>query len=439
MAEVKIRDNYTKWIEARMEEWDACIYEIEDRCADLQDNVDALVDYLKSIPDTMSLGLALRRYLCAACGERTETGWRLRLTDGTHREVCDYMAPGYDIAKDDVSVYTEVMLDLNGHWNRDGSGEVLLPLTRAEARRMLRLPGACTRKKMFELSFALHMDYPSVDKFLKDVLGEATYNLRDPKEVIAFFCQAHAEYNSYPAFLRFEAAYRQLPAADAPPTENYTRFAGLQLRFRVRTPEELMDFLQQNAVNFHGFSQTAKAEFLALYHAAMEVAVFNTENGPRRVENNEQLAKALLEFIPRFSRRRGDAVSTEFLHITNADGRGRTTDLPKSVTVNLPMRDRLDDLLADRKPVERKDLVYLKFFVFYMRLFVEGDGNTGRTYLTFLEETNAMLERCRMSRLYPGNPFERLILLSLLSETPFDTFSDIMSCCFFNEPATENN
>ena len=45
-----------------------------------------------------------------------------------------------------------------------------------------------------------------------------------------------------------------------------------------------------------------------------------------------------------------------------------------------------------------------------------------------------MLVRCGMSKLYPANRFENLILISLVSSNPFEMFEDIIEASFFNEP-----
>ena len=106
--------------------------------------------------------------------------------------------------------------------------------------------------------------------------------------------------------------------------------------------------------------------------------------------------------------------------------------------MNLLMKDRLDDLIKRIKPVGRKDLVFLKFFLFSLDLQEQNNDYSANDYFAFIDECNDMLVRCGMSRLYLANRFENLILLSLLSSNPFEMFENIIECSFINEPAFQD-
>ena len=83
-----------------------------------------------------------------------------------------------------------------------------------------------------------------------------------------------------------------------------------------------------------------------------------------------------------------------------------------------------------------KDLVFLRFYVFCMGL--QKKENYGSSdYLDFLDECNAMLVRCGMAKLYPANRFENLLLLSLVSDNPFEMFESIIDASFINETGIE--
>ena len=158
--------------------------------------------------------------------------------------------------------------------------------------------------------------------------------------------------------------------------------------------------------------------------------------------NPEQLAKEMLACIPRATTERikngKKIVSNDFISIYNGEGghdskKTKTTELPKRITMNLPVSDRLWDLLRREKPVDRKDLVFMKFYVFSLYL-QEKDEYSADDYFVFLDECNDLLVRCGMSRLYPGNRFENLIMLSLLASNPFEMFENIIEFSFMNEP-----
>lgn len=457
-------DGYTQMLQEKMEDWGLDkIYEMEDNLQNLEKNEQEIIAYLQDICCSMPLGLALRRYLCGKFGEN----FIFELSDGTRRAVGNYKREGYDIVTEDVEAYVDVFLDLNNRWCPEEM------FSKAEARRLLRMTGSCTRAKVFELSFALHMNAEDVHKLLTDVIAEQTYNYRNPDEIIAYFCHAHDEVNTFADYCRIKAAYEQLLESTELPAErkeNYTRYAKVIITEQIHTEEQLLEFLAANAANFKGYSETAYSEFMRLFERAMKnTKIQNLSNEEylsydraetkealkKRVErinrsveyqdvtNTEQLARAMLSCIPRATTVRvqngKEIVSSDFIPIYNGE-RGQkskkvqTTTLPKEITRNLLMKDRLDDLIRKIKPVERKDLVFLKFYLFSLEL-EDKDTYLAEDCQIFMEECNSMLVRCGMSRLYPANRFENLVLLSLFAEQPFAMFEIIIDNSFVNEPA----
>ena len=153
----------------------------------------------------------------------------------------------------------------------------------------------------------------------------------------------------------------------------------------------------------------------------------------------------MLQFIPRATSKRiknGKViVSNDFINIKNGEAgqqnkKPQTTTLPKEITMNMLVSDRLDDLISEKKPVTRKDLVFLKFYIFSLDIAGKEEYKQ-RDHIDFIDECNDMLLRCGMSRLYPANRFENLVLLSLLSSNPFEMFENIMEYSFINEPEME--
>lgn len=464
--------DYTEFISVKMDEWAEVIYDIEDRLVRLEDNIPALMDYLKDLRYSMPLGLGLRRYLCSHCGTKNDTGTLLRFPDGSEHTVRDLMSDGYDIQTDDVKTFADLFLAIN----REKNGDLLeKTFPRAEVNRIIKHTSSCTRQKLFDISFALGMTSKDVHWFLTSVLMEQTYNMRSPEEVIAYFCQSHEPYNSYAEYQHLRKRYKkecETAADSGTKTAGYTQLAHSRMEFDVHIEEDLMRFLRENRKNFAGYSQTAYAEYLRLVDRAMECSEIQrfasdeylnskTVTDPvqrakqeelisrsieiRPAENTEQLARAMLSCIPRatkeYDRGGRKIVESDFIPIYGGE-RGQkskkvqTTLLPKEITMNLLMKDRLDDLLAQKKPVERKDLVFLRFYVFCMGL--QKKENYGSSdYLDFLDECNAMLVRCGMAKLYPANRFENLLLLSLVSDNPFEMFESIIDASFINETGIE--
>ena len=91
----------------------------------------------------------------------------------------------------------------------------------------------------------------------------------------------------------------------------------------------------------------------------------------------------------------------------------------------MPFSDRLWDIIRQKKAVERKDIIFLKFFL--LACTVEDDGYEPTTdSIDFIKECNSILANCGMAGLYPGNRFENIVLLSLMTEDPYIRFSDLI-------------
>lgn len=470
-------DGFTDRLISKMSDFEEMIYDIEDGISSLSENEEAIIEYLKDIRCSMPMGLALRRYLCSKFSDGyTEDAENVVFTldDGRKITVRNYTSDDYDILEDDVKEYTDICVYLNEKYNANTEGVVVLDITKAEFRRLIRSTTVCLRSKMFLLSFALHMNAEEVTKFLTDVLAEQSYNYRDPDEIIAYFCHTHEEVNSYPEFLRIKEEYAKrasVPNPDNVERENYTWYAKIVMTVQVSDEQDLYRFLLSNSANFNGYSKTAYSEFMMLYNAALEKTEIQTLSndeyltyseattaeqlkeredrinkaiGMQKVTNTEQLARRMLQCIPRatIEKIKSDGkkvVTNDFIPIYNGEGgqkskKVQTTTLPKEITMNLLMKDRLDDLIRQLKPVDRKDLVFLKFYLLSLDL-QKKDEYSALDYRVFMDECNEMLVRCGMSKLYPANRFENLILISLVSSNPFEMFEDIIEASFFNEPA----
>ena len=445
------KDNYTQMLETKINDWGLDkIYEIEDSITSLEKNETEIIEYLRDIRYSMPLGTALRRYICNKYGKLNDKKYCVELQDGKKYVLKDIKADDYDLQNDDIKEYIDIFQAINAKNNSSDDGSLFLEIPKPEIRRLLRSTTYCVRSKMFLISFALHMNSDEMRKFLTDVLAEQTYNYRDPEEIIAFYCQSNEKINSYGHFLRLQKMFNEAVKASEPnldkPINNYTEYAKTSFENSINSENELIEFLVANIPNFAGYSQTAYNEFMILYEKAKKKSkiyqITDESHKLIQVDNSEQLAKAMLEFVPRatYKREKDDKTiySNDFIPVSNGEAgqkskKTQTTTLPKEITMNMLVSDRLEDLRKGKKPVTRKDLVFMKFYVF-TRDLDKKKRYSQDDYLDFIDECNAMLMRCGMSRLYPANRFENLILLSLLSSKPFDMFGNIIEYSFFNEP-----
>lgn len=471
-------DNYTVWLNTKMSEYEEKIYEMEDDMLSFEKNEDDIINYLRDIHFSMPLGLALRRYICTKYGEPDGDGYSFEVENSTIKTV-DYKQESYDIEADEINEYASVFADVMHKFNKDENGNSIDVLTKAEIKRMLKVTTSCARPKMLLISFALHMGIEDVHKFFTDILAEQTYNFRNPEEVIAYFCQSNEKYNSYYHFTQLCDEYKQIEKAPNPsnsmPKGNFTAIANQRVKNEINTVEDLKSFLSSNVDSFNQMPQTAYNEFMRMYDFALEntrvqalsndeylnpssahtidqlnekIERTNSAIELRSASNSEQLAKEMLGFIPRYTKKteryvkKEGATKTiteaEFISISNgekgqASKKVQTTTLPKEITMNLLISDRLEDLKKQRKAVTRKDLVFMKFYLMSLES-QKKEAFTTADYMAFIDECNALLNRCGFSRLYAGNRYENLILLALLSSNPYEMYENILEYSFFNEP-----
>lgn len=471
------KDGYTNWLNEKMDDWSEKICEMEEDLSSFEENEAKLIEYLKDTCCSLPLGLALRRYICSKyCTFDMKTNKYTFESDGKRFVLSDYLTDNYDILSTDVNEFTEIFLAINKKYNTTPGGEQMPNFTKTEAKRLIKSVTVCRRDKLFLIGFALHMNAEDVHKLLTDVLAEQTYNMRDPKEIIAYFCQAHEEFNSYEKYLELCEKYNSLTGdGTSEKKQYYTVFARKCIETEINTESELLKFLQANKADFEGFSESAYNEFMQMYNTALTesdiqslsndeyllsssvatreqwIARNNRINQAIEVHSatkSEQLARRMLQFIPRATSESVDKngkkiVTNDFIPIYNGEAgqtgkKVQTTTLPKEITMNLLVSDRLEDLKNRRTPVARKDLVFLKFYIFSLKLQKTGEYSS-KDYVIFTDECNDMLFRCGMSRLYPANRFENLILLSLVSSNPFEMFENIIEASFFNEPTPQNS
>lgn len=423
------KDGYTKFLQAKMEDYGLTrIWDLEDTME--QKTAEEIIAYLRDSQCTATIGIFLRRYICGKFCEETSDGYVYHFDNGESCHLTNYMSPQYDLTKE-LPEYVSIFEDIRQKYNSD------MAFRREEARRLLKMDGICSREKLlFELSFALHMEAMDVHKFLVDCLAEQTFNFRVWEEVILFYCLSHPEENTYARFQDLCQKYTAISNTflEGQAKANYTRVAKEIVTTMIDTEEELLQFLANNIVEFTGWSNTAYEEFTAMLDEIMEQA---------EVANYEQLAKVLLACIPRATfvrqRKNGILCENEFVPINNehsAEGEEVVTLLPKCITNKLLKKERIEKILSKKINVERKDLIFLRFYILYLQC--AGKEYTELDRVEFVAETNAMLLRCGMSPLYVANRFENLLLLCLYCAIPWEQYECVVEASFFNEPkATE--
>ena len=383
-----------------------------------------IVEFLNSYDCGLGLGIEIRSFICKKYGhpilerpdgisdkdfevkleaepEKYIKGYKFTLLGGKEITVGYFGRDGYDIKKDDTTAYADVFEDILARYN-PGISVISTGNDRQEFMRLLKIPESVRRNKLFQLFFALHMNNEEAYTFLTKYSGQQRYNYRKPEEMVALFCFSNEKYNSYSEYLRIMEEYErrdtETPLIPAPDND-HSVIAEKAFKEEIHTEEELYAFLLSHRANFGEYSKTAHDEYMKLYNRALEYTF---------TENAEQLAEVMVQMPAKHD----------------------NSDLPASITSKPMISDRINQLKNKKAEVERKDLLFMKFFVFYQKDEYDFEeymknGTTG-SFDVFEAECNAMLQRCGFSELSPLNKFENLLLMSFFADRPYEIFEQIV-------------
>ena len=297
-----------------------------------------------------------------------------------------------------------------------------------------------SRDRVLLIGFALQMDAYGVEKLLQDGLQEDGINVKDPHEVICWYC-----YENHLPFARYQMLYDKYLSC-APDEESYKKMylehtAGVRSAMHlIKTEDDLMAYLAalKTPENEPKVSVTKREHLMRLYQKAQEETArclqIRHHSDPDEVRYKEykpeDISPADIEHILASAvplDRHGNQVKFEecMLHEQFA---------------NCKMsKQRLDTLIkGTAKDITRQDLITLHFYGYALELQngVESD-NSQKTYLSeyevpeeqvhdFQDSMNRILTDCGFGKMYYANPYEAFILMCVASISPLDAYADVM-------------
>lgn len=446
--ETEAAENFDKQICEKIELLDARVDErVREKYNIDLDNIDEeqeiqlrreIIEYISDCRDdenTMTMGRALRRYLCKTFAKKNVDGSYTFEIDDKNKEtviitVSDYSADGYDIDKDDLDEYTKIWKLICEKFNSSENGEFEPNYSTSEIKRIFKLKKSCKRDTMFKIGFALHMDNYRMSEFLTNTLAEQSYNYRNSNEIIYHFCQSNPELNNYKIALKLIAEYERMceeveknnsDETSPVPRELYTGYATKNMTELVKTTQQLFSFLMQNRKQLSGYSVTAHENFMHLYEEAIALSQDDMyDMGIRNTNSPEALSKVIFDCIPRVERITSQGEVFDFCKINE-----KTCMLYEGIMQSPLLSDRMRKIIDNKAPVEKKDIVLLSFYN-YCRNIENNSIDPKFNFETFREETNAILNECGMSGLYALNKFDNLVMLAFWAYEPFEFFGDII-------------
>lgn len=310
------------------------------------------------------------------------------------------------------------------------------------------------RQVVFLLGFGLNMSVDDVSSFLLKAQRESDFNFKDPAEIIYWYCFKNGF--KFSKMLNLREAYESLPTNRN--SDVYSdRTMAVRDRFKNVTDDQMLmgylaDFKTDNQKC--SYSVTSYRWFEELYSQSKKIIAEYYNN-----DEADNLEKQIQEYM--------DAVHGSPV-LSDSDKRNRVdkmrrarkvwtaeeiseSDVEKILCCGTPTdesgnllklsastlskhfinkrlnRQHLGELIDKKTAVERFDLITLNFFIFSQD---KKYANNQRRFNDFIDATNDILKECSMGGLYSANPYECFLLMCIVSEAPFPTYSEVLEKSF---------
>lgn len=259
------------------------------------------------------------------------------------------------------------------------------------------------------LGFGLGLTREEVDGFLTKAMRLQRLNPEDPFELCCAYCYEHQF--RYPKFAALWDAYQRAEAlpADGVPTELslLTDDQALLERMRRLKNRRGLPYIQEKA----------REAFEKLYDAARDVIAdyYNNTSCMQDVCTREKITPRDLE-----------AVISAAIPVSDKGNlvpasRSSLGELFGSRFFN---RQRVSEILSDRVPADRFDLLTLHFFLCASESLEREETPRGR-FNRFLSEGDRILKSCGMGPVYPANPYEAFLLMCMICDAPLSSYADV--------------
>ena len=272
------------------------------------------------------------------------------------------------------------------------------------------------RSTIFILGFGLRMSGEDVTEFLTKVIQEDDINFLNAEEVIYWHCFE----NSLP-YSKARALLKKYETSE-PDFGSQKKWEAISAdpKMFLISEENLISYLSMlKGRNFSdNKNQAAYEEFDRMYEKCRGI-IADMYNEDSNYIDDDRLYTAD-DIKP------GDIEKVIFSGVpVNKSGNllkmsaSRFNELFRSKRMG---RQRITAILNREYNVDRYDLITLLFFIYAET--VEPDWPAER-YLKFIDEINAVLEKCGMYGIYPVNPYEAFVLMCLVTDFPMDVYAEI--------------
>lgn len=280
------------------------------------------------------------------------------------------------------------------------------------------------RSTVFLLGFGLKMSQEDVSEFLTKVILEEDFNMLDPEEAVYRFCFKNG--------LRYAEALSLLKQYEGfdeneeimPQDMNEINEMIKKYQFEIMSIAEMRTYLKmlKKLYIYNDRQNTSYLEFMSLIGRVKRIIadIYNEDN---EGINERQKTKDSISY--------GDIerMICSGIPLTKSGNLQKmsVSALAKRFRYRRMSRQRLDDVTTRKIRVDRFDIITLLFFIYSQE---QQELEPEIRLKNYMNETNAILDKCSMMRLYPVNPYEAFVMMCLLSECPLETYSDTLELSY---------
>jgi uncharacterized protein YggL (DUF469 family) len=196
----------------------------------------------------------------------------------------------------------------------------------------------------------------------------------------------------------------------------------------VHSEQELKVYLKY-LKTFLDSNQTAYEEFMKLYDQVRDLILDSYKDsdfidGIEKVYKREDINPFMIEKI----------LYAEIPYIGNNLEKMSASLLSKQFQNKRMSRQHLSSILRKKVKPDRFDLITLLFFIYAHNIYYENteEDKTDR-FRDFIDDINAILNKCNMAGIYPVNPYEAFILMCLVTDEPLGSFYDVWRLSYGKE------
>ena len=275
------------------------------------------------------------------------------------------------------------------------------------------------RSTVFVLGFGLRMTKEDVSEFLLKVLKEEDFNSSDPEEVIYSYC--------YEKHLPYAVAHNLIRKYVNLETDINVDDAGGESGEQIE--EQVCSLLEESKKknDYDKLRESNYKEFLNLYdHVRSIIAEIysrdeDPENRKTKIWTPDEITPGDLEKV----------ICNGIPMEKNGNLRKMNSSvLSKHFHQKRMSRQRLESLFKKTIKLDRFDLITLQFFIYSQE---QEDLEPEVRCRNYIDDTNQLLERCGMMKLYPVNAYEAFVLMCLSTDSPLPTYSEIWEMSYNTE------